>query len=125
MHRTISGDVLVQHLDAEAMTIDQKLLAANGRSGRTLVKEGVLRLTIMALAPGGELPPHSTENPVSIHVLQGDVTFVALDEPHALAAGDVLIFAAGVEHAARSRSGTTFLLTVAYTASGESPKSRT
>jgi quercetin dioxygenase-like cupin family protein len=119
MHRTIAGDVLVQHLGADAMTIDQRLLAASGRSGRTLVKEGPLRLTIMGLSPGGALPPHSTENPVSIHVLQGEVTFFALDNEYRLAAGDVLMFGAGVEHAARSRSGATFLLTIAYVLSGE------
>jgi quercetin dioxygenase-like cupin family protein len=119
MHRTISGDVLVQHLDSDAMTIDQRLLAANGRSGRTLVKEGPLRLTIMGLAAGGMLPPHSTDNPVSIQVLQGDVTFFALDNQYSLVPGDVLMFGPGVEHAARSRSGATFLLTVAYVPSGE------
>jgi quercetin dioxygenase-like cupin family protein len=114
MHRTITGDVLVQHLGADVMTIDQTLLAAHGRSARTLVKEGPLRLTIMGLAAGGSLPPHSTDNPLSIQVLEGDVTFFALDREYALAAGDVLIFGAGVEHAARSRSGASFLLTVAY-----------
>ena len=115
MHRTITGDVLVQHLGSDVMTIDQDLLAANGRSGRTLVKEGPLRLTIIALAAGGALPPHSTDNPVSIQVLHGDVTFVALDRQYALAAGDLLVFAAGVEHAARSTFGASVLLTVAYT----------
>jgi len=115
MHRTITGDVLVQHLGADAMTIDQEILAATGRSGRTLVKEGPLRLTIIGFAAGGALPPHSTDNPVSIHVLQGDVTFFALDQQYALAAGDLLVFAAGVEHAARSTFGASVLLTVAYT----------
>lgn len=119
MHRTITGDVLVQHLSSDALQIDQRLLAASGRSGRTLVKEGPLRLTLMGLSAGGVLPPHSTDNPVSIQVLQGDVTFFALDNEYPLAAGDVLIFGAGVEHAARSRSGATILLTVAYVLSDE------
>jgi quercetin dioxygenase-like cupin family protein len=96
------------------MTIDPHLLATHGRSARTLVKEGPLRLTIMGLAPGGDLPPHSTDNPVSIQVIEGDVTFSALDKEYALVAGDVLIFAPGVEHAARSDSGASFLLTVAF-----------
>jgi len=122
MHRTITGEVLVQHLGSDVMTIDQTLLAAHGRSARTLVKDGPLRLTIMGLAAGGALPPHSTEHPVSIHVVQGDVTFLALEKEYALTAGDVLIFAAGVEHAARSTSGTSFLLTVAYV---DRPRGRT
>lgn len=96
------------------MSIDQTLLKAHGRSARTLVKDGPLRLTIMGLSAGGTLPPHSTEHPLSIQVVQGDATFFALDQEYALAAGDVLIFAAGVEHSARSKSGASFLLTVAY-----------
>jgi quercetin dioxygenase-like cupin family protein len=126
MHRTITGDVLVQHLGPDVMTIDQTLLATHGRSARTLVKDGPLRLTIMALAAGGTLPPHSTDNPVSIHVVQGEVTFFALDQEYALAAGDVLIFGAGVEHAARSKSGASFLLTVAFiSSSGEAERGST
>ena len=114
LHRTITGDVLVQHLGPDVMTIDQQLLAAHGRSARTLVKDGPLRLTIMALAAGGTLSPHSTDNPVSIQVVQGEVTFFALDQEYSLTAGDVLVLAAGVEHAARSKSGASFLLTVAF-----------
>jgi len=117
LQRTISGEVLVQHLRSDVMLIDQALLAAHGRSARTLVKDGPLRLTIMALAAGGTLPPHRTEHPVSIQVVQGDVTFVALDQEYTLTAGDVLIFAAGVEHAARSTGGAALLITVAYAGS--------
>jgi quercetin dioxygenase-like cupin family protein len=116
MHRTITGDVLVQHLRADVMSIDQALLTARGRSARTLVKDGPLRLTIMGLAAGGVLPSHRTEHPVSIQVVQGDVTFSALDREYTLTTGDVLIFAAGVEHSARSTGGASFLLTVAYVA---------
>ena len=122
MHRTITGDILIQHLESDAMLIDSSLVAKHGRSARTLVKEGALRLTIMALAPGGSLPAHSTDNPVSIHVLDGDVAFYALDQKYDLRPGEVLIFGAGVEHAARSARGSTFLLTVAHTGpSEESP----
>ena len=116
MHRTISGDVIGQHLSADVMSIDQALLTAHGRSARTLVKDGPLRLTIMGLAAGGTLPPHRTEHPLSIQVVQGDVTFFAVDQVYTLSAGDVLIFGAGVEHSARSTNGASFLLTVAYVA---------
>ncbi|MDQ2667112.1 MAG: AraC family ligand binding domain-containing protein [Gemmatimonadota bacterium] len=114
MHRTISGDIIVQHLGTDALMIDPVLLAKHGRSARTLVKEGPLRLTLMGLAAGGVLPPHSTDNPVSIQVLNGDVTFYALDKEYVLAPGDVLVFAARVEHAAESVHGALFLLTVAH-----------
>ena len=94
--------------------IDPGLLAQHGRSARTLVKEGPLRLTIMALAPNGNIPVHSSDGPVSIHVLQGDVGFFALDREYSLRIGDLLVLAGGVEHAARSRHGAVFLLTVVH-----------
>jgi len=50
MHRTIEGKVLVQHLAQDEQMIDQALLARHGRTARTLVKEGPLRLTIIAIA---------------------------------------------------------------------------
>jgi quercetin dioxygenase-like cupin family protein len=114
LHRSITGDVLVKHLHSDVMTIDQTLLAAHGRSARTLVKDGPLRLTIMGLAAGGTLPPHHTEHPLSIQVVQGGVTFFAVGQEYTLTAGDILIFGAGVEHSARSEEGAAFLITVAY-----------
>ena len=110
----MSGEVLVQHLDQDSRTIDADLLLQRGRSARTLVKEGPLRLTLMALGPGGVLPAHSTDGPVSIHVVEGDVTFAVLDHDYLLVTGDVLVLAPGVVHAAQSVSGTVFLLTVVH-----------
>jgi quercetin dioxygenase-like cupin family protein len=112
LQRKIDGPALVQHLRRDDQLIDESLLAKHGRSARTLSKEGPLRLTLIALAAGGVLPSHSTDGPVTIHVLEGSVTFTALEQEYPLAAGDVLILAAGVQHAARSSDGVRFLLTV-------------
>ena len=120
MQRTIDGEVLVRHLTRDGWMIDAELLAAHGRTGRTLVKEGPLRLTVMAIAPGGELPEHSTAGPVTIQVLEGEVHFQALDAAYVLATGDVLILAAGVAHSARSTVGGVFLLTVVHARSAGS-----
>ena len=120
LQRTIDGDVLVQHLKQDERMIDQALLAKHGRSARTLVKEGPLRLTLMAIGAGGNLPAHRTEGPVTLHVLEGAVTFVATGGTYPLAPGDVLVLAAGVEHSARSAGGTLFLLTVVHAPSAGS-----
>ncbi|MEO7963966.1 MAG: cupin domain-containing protein [Gemmatimonadaceae bacterium] len=114
MHRTLDGDVLVRHLTQDEQTIDADLLARHGRSARTLVKEGPLRLTLMAIAAGGVLPIHHAEGPVTIHVLDGELTFNAVGRDYTLSPRDVLVFAPGVEHSARSEKGGTFLLTVVH-----------
>jgi quercetin dioxygenase-like cupin family protein len=116
LNRETSGPILFHRLSRDELTLDTALLKQHGRTARTLVKEDLLRLTLMGLAPGGALPEHSAAGPVSIHVLHGDVVFTALDAEHPLSAGDVLVFAAGVRHAARSASGCVILLTVAQAA---------
>lgn len=120
MHRTVEGEVLVHHLTQDEWMIDPILLARSGRTARTLVKEGPLRLTLMAIAAGGDLPTHSTDGPVTIHVLQGEVLFHALGQDYPLKTGDVLVFAPGVEHSARSDAGVLFLLTVVHAPSAGS-----
>ena len=118
MHRLLDGDVLVHHLTQDERMIDPDLLARHGRSGRTLVKDGPLRLTIMGLAAAGVLPTHSTDASVTVHLLEGEVTFSALGREYPLTTGDVLVFAPGVEHSARSEEGGVFLLTVVYLGHG-------
>jgi quercetin dioxygenase-like cupin family protein len=120
MHRTIEGDVLVNHLTRDDWMIDKDLLAKHGRTARTLVKDGPLRLTLMAIGSGGTLPTHSTTGPVTIHVLEGELLFKAVDREYPLETGDVLVFAAGVEHSATSVSGGSFLLTVFHAPSAGS-----
>lgn len=115
MNRTIEGEVLVHHLPQDELIIDRELLAQRGRTSRTIVKEGPLRIVLMALSPGGDLPTHSTDQPVQIHVTEGEVVFHAVGTDYKLAKGDTLVFAAGVEHSAVSADGCVFLLTVVRT----------
>lgn len=120
MQRTVEGDVLLHHLTQDEWMLDPDLLARSGRTARTLVKEGPLRLTMMALGAGGDLPEHSTDGPVTIHVLQGTAIFSALDTEYPLGTGDILALAPGVRHSARSAQGCRFLLTVIHNPSAGS-----
>ena len=121
LNRTIEGDVLVHHLKRDEQMIDPTLLARTGRSARTLVKDGPLRLTLIALAAGGSMPPHSAEGPVTIHVLDGDVVFDVDQKEYPLVPGEVLVLGSGVRHGVRSSTGCVFLLTVVHMPSAGSP----
>ena len=116
LERTITGDVLVQHLTDDEMLVDRKLVEQHGRSARTLVKEGALRVTLIALSANGTLPSHSTVGPISIQLLDGDITVSAAGKEYVLAQRDLLVVASGVEHSARSIAGGSFLLTVVHAA---------
>jgi quercetin dioxygenase-like cupin family protein len=115
LNRAISGNVLYHRLKRDELTLDTILLAEHGRTARTLVKEGPLRLTLMAIAANGDLPEHRTDGPITIHVLQGEIVFHAEGERYELRTGDVLVFAAGVPHSAQTTTGCLFLLTVVHT----------
>jgi len=120
LERTVEGDVLLHHLKQDERMLDPELLARSGRTARTLVKEGPLRLTMLALAPGGDLPEHSTDGPVSIHMLQGGAIFRAHGTDYTLDTNDILVLAPGVRHSARSEHGCSFLLTVVHNPSAGS-----
>jgi quercetin dioxygenase-like cupin family protein len=125
LRRTLEGDVLVHHLKRDEQMIDRDLLARHGRTARTLVKEGPLRLTVIALAAGGSIPSHHAEGPVTIHLLEGEVVFDVAEREYPLASGDVLVLASGVPHSAHSRAGCVLLLTVVHFPSAGSPISAT
>lgn len=117
LKRETSGPVLFHRLERDQLTLDRQLLADHGRTARTLVKEGPLRVTLIGLAKAGDMPEHSTNGPVSIHVLEGSVTFTGAGKAFLLGPGEVLVFAANVPHAAQSSEGCVFLLTVVHTGS--------
>lgn len=114
LNRVLDGDVLVHHLTEDERMLDRELLARHGRTARTIVKDGPLRLTLMGLAGGGTMPVHKTDAQVTIHMLEGEVTFTAAGKEYPLRLADVLVFGPGVEHEARSIRGGMFLLTVVY-----------
>lgn len=115
--RPLSGDVLVFDLTAEGgRAADPAVLERNGRNARTLIKDGPLRVTLVALAAAGELAEHHADGPITIHVIDGAVRFTADGHEHELRSGSLLSAGPGVRHRVTSESGGTFLLTVAQPA---------
>ena len=109
----LSSNVLSFHLGEERARVnDRVLLERSGRNARTLVKNGPLRVTLVMLQGGGEIAPHRAAGPITVQVLDGDLQFNAAGQDHRLAAGDLLVLDAGVEHHVASEKGGAFLLTV-------------
>ena len=114
MNRVLDADVQVHHLTTGDQHMDLALIKTHGRTARTIVKEGPLRLTMMQLGAEGTLPAHSTDAFATIHLLEGEVIFSVRDTDYALTAGDVLVLRPSVEHSARSINGGLFLLTLFF-----------
>jgi quercetin dioxygenase-like cupin family protein len=107
----VHGPALLFDL-AEELQIVHEQLTKGSRAARTLVKNGSLRATLIALAGGGELAAHSAEGPITVHVLEGALEFGVEGKKWSLRKGSFLALDAGVEHSARSAEGAIFLLTV-------------
>ena len=112
VQRPISGTTLTLTLADEMRVVREQLKPAS-RIARTLVKNGALRATLIGLAPGGRLAPHSTDGPITVQVLEGEIEFEADGQRHALVAGSLIALGANVVHGAHSTRGGMLLLTVA------------
>jgi quercetin dioxygenase-like cupin family protein len=91
--------------------------ASNKRAARTLIKQGPLRLTLLALAEGGSIDEHRAGGPVSIEVVKGGaVTIAATGDSYQLGAQETLVLDADVPHSLRAAGDTVLLLTIAMAA---------
>ncbi len=111
--RSLSGTPLVLDLHEEQSQAErQGLHEARGRTARTLVKDDALRVTLIILAPGGELREHAAIGPITVQPLTGWIRFSVSGADHDLSPGDFLALEAKQSHAVTSEEGGTFLLTV-------------
>lgn len=115
--RPLAGKPLQFSLGAGGHTewVDQVLLARSGRTARTLVKDGPLRVTLIALSAGDGLADHHADGPITVHVLSGALRFHISAEEWELAEGDLLSVGAGIPHSVTTDTSCVFLLTVALT----------
>jgi len=87
--------------------------AAAGRAATTLVKDGPLRLTLLAVMEGVEIKEHKVAGTVSIQVVTGEVDITAGGQAKHLGEDEALLLGANVVHAVQARSDAVILLTIA------------
>lgn len=112
VQRTISGTALSFSLADELRTLHEELDAAGERIGRTILKNGPLRVTLVGLKPGGTLRSHRADGPITIHVVEGAIDFEVGGTVWPLPAGTLFSLEAGHPHSVTSPGGGIFLLTV-------------
>lgn len=88
--------------------------ARTGRSSKTLVKEGPLRITLIALRKGAHISKHHVDGQISIHVLRGKVTMWTEVGTTELTGNDILMLGDAVDHAVGARSDCAFLVTMSW-----------
>lgn len=115
----VSGAALQFSLRNEIDTVKRELTGSSTRSARTLIKEGPLRVTLVAVNPGGELRPHKANGPITLQILEGEIVLEAEGQSWTLATGTLFALKGGMTHSVRSAGGGLFLLTVVGAADGD------
>ena len=114
--RTLADDVLQFRVEEELFRLTKsEPLSLRGRSARTLVKDGPMRVTLIGLGSGGRIAEHRARGPITIQPVYGSIVVDVDGLSRSLTTGDLLALGAGVEHAVTSVGGGAFLLTVVAT----------
>lgn len=123
-HR-ISADHLAFLLNEEEEALLQNALSSNtGRTAKTLVKDGRLRLTLVAMREGAEMREHTVEGPASFQCLRGNIQVQLGNETIELAANSLLVLDTGVSHNVTAQRDSTFLITISLDKDGDISHSR-
>ncbi|MEX0683697.1 MAG: cupin domain-containing protein [Dehalococcoidia bacterium] len=109
----LQADALQFDLQAEMLPLLQRVSGNRSkRTAKTLVKEGPLRVVLLALEKGGNLEEHAVAGPFSIQCLLGKADVTMGKTRKRLATGDLLVVDAGVAHNVDAVEASILLLTI-------------
>ena len=110
----ISGRRLSFRLAREDVVLrDHAAASKTGRAGKTLVKEGSLRIAQLALRKGSTLGSHQIAGAVSVQMLTGRLRLATSDGEMILEPGELVAIGAGVDHDTEAVSDCVVLITMA------------
>lgn len=110
-------------LDAPLLTFDIPALLTQmkqegtwqtgSRNGVTLLKTEGLRVVLVAMHAGTEIPVHRAEGLIAVEVVEGRLVFRAGSRDVPLGKGHLLTLQPGIAHGVRAMDECAFLLTIA------------
>jgi quercetin dioxygenase-like cupin family protein len=113
INRPLAGGSLRFRLEEELEQISATgLPTRQGRSARTLIKDGPLRVTLIVLGAGEAIAEHQADGPITVAPVSGEIAFHTADATEHLRPGDLLALGAGIRHSVESATGGAFLLTI-------------
>jgi len=113
MSRALTGPNLTFDLAGQIAELrGDESYGRTGRVGRTLVKAGALRLTLVVLASGVEVGTHQAESPMTLQPVEGRLRYRVGDDEFEIGRGEVLFFGPGHAKDIRALEDTALLLTI-------------
>jgi quercetin dioxygenase-like cupin family protein len=117
--RQLNGDLL--HLQSQAKgtaLCEAARDEPSGRCGETIVKQGPLRVVVLAFTAGSFMHEHATAGPAYMQVLSGQVNVRTSDDAQLILAGEGLLLGGGIRRSLVATTDSTVLLVLAV----ESPE---
>lgn len=113
MTRPLTGPNLTFDLEEQVRELraDDAYLRS-GRVGRTLAKQGSLRLTLVVLRKGVDVGTHHADTPMTLQPIEGLLRYRVEGEEFEIASGQVLYFGPGHAQDIRALEDTALLLTI-------------
>ena len=113
INRPLSGPMLTFDLKEQIREVrSEEGLHSGGRAARTLAKSGRMRLVLVAMDEGNVINTHQADSPLTIHVVEGDISFRSAAGEHRLKEGEVLFFGPGDAHDITALRPSALLITV-------------
>lgn len=112
-HQLSGTGLIAEALDEAVDLLDKARTSANGRAAKTLVKNGPLRITLIAMKKGAGAKRHHVEGPATIQIIRGRMRITTPRGPEDLRSGTLYALAAGVEHSHTALTDCVALLTIA------------
>lgn len=111
--RRLKADVMQFSVHEEMLQLVQRVAGNKSkRTAKTLVKEGPLRVLVVALDAGGKLEEHAVDGPFSVQCLMGRVTAHVAGVDKELRTGDLLVVDTGVTHDIEAKESAALLITI-------------
>jgi quercetin dioxygenase-like cupin family protein len=111
--RKLKADALQFALQREMLTLLQRVSGNKSkRTANTLVKEGPLRVLLVALDAGGKLEEHAVGGPFSVQCLMGRASVKIAGKARKLATGDLLVVDTGISHDVEATEPCALLITI-------------
>ncbi len=113
INRPLAGPMLTFELREQIAELRrEEAYERSGRAGRTLAKSGRMRLVLVAMAETNVIGTHQADSPMTLQVLEGDISYRTEAGTERLHEGQLLFFGPGDAHDITATRPTALLITI-------------
>ena len=117
----LASDIVLQPCCTDVIDTLAAETTERDASPSTLAKTASIEVRRLVLPKGREVPTHQTQGEITVHCLEGRIAFTVRGATHELAAGQLIVVAAGEPHSLVGLEDSTVLVTKVLLARPSAP----